>query len=89
MLTNFSGDKWVEYQVEVVQPSTQLCLRYVGITGSKLTISVDGTKQSEHQLPWTDSKWDTIELGLSLTQGRHRIRLQVSGNISMNWMIIR
>lgn len=84
-LCNLTTDKWVEYQIEVMQPKQQLVLRYQAVTGSKLAISVDGMSQQIVSLPWSDSQWETKEINLPIEQGKHTLRLSVTGNLELSW----
>ena len=86
MMTDMVNGKWVEYQLDVKQPTNAMILRYIGVTGSTLTISVDGEKTAEVNLEWSDMKWKTKNIELKLSAGHHTLRLSNEGNIYFNWL---
>lgn len=85
MMTGFITGKWVEYQIDVVTDVNTMVLRYEGVTGSKLTISVDGEEKTQVSVPWTENRWDTMEIDLPVSAGHHVVRLAVDGHIYYNW----
>ena len=91
-LNNFQYGQWVEYQIEVTRPVSRIRLRYAGFVNSAVAVSLDGNTVATVQLPRTGSAgvWNTATSSISLPQGRHTIRLQVTegGFLSMNWMKI-
>jgi len=84
---DFDKDKWVEYQVDVPSAKTYtLSLRNTAPSATTIEISVDGGKAATVSLGQS-SAWKTTTAGLSLTAGRHIIRLEVkSGNCALNWV---
>ena len=85
MLCNFTTDKWLEYQIDVKQAKKTMVLRYLAITGSVLTLYVDGVEQQTINLPWSDMKWETAEINLPITTGKHTVRLLSKGNLYLSW----
>ena len=85
MMTGFSQDQWIDYQIDVVADVKTLVLRYQGLVGAKLTILVDGEEKAQVQLPWNEGKWDEQEVALSISKDKHTIRFVSGGNITFNW----
>lgn len=89
----FLTDYWMEYQIDVPADGTyKLDLRRASYTDASMEISVNGTTLKTLNLPKTgeDNIWETTETELSLSKGKHTLRLKMlSGNTSLNWLRFR
>ncbi|MBR4562999.1 MAG: hypothetical protein IKO26_00915 [Paludibacteraceae bacterium] len=86
MMTGLTNGKWVEYQIEATHAIEKCLIRFQGVVGSTITILVDGQEILQADIPWNDMQWSTLEIPLTLEQGRHTIRLVSGGNITFNWL---
>ncbi|HBZ33992.1 MAG TPA: hypothetical protein DEO38_02710 [Bacteroidales bacterium] len=86
MLTNMAAGQWIEYQIDVKEQTTTMSFRHLGITKSALTISVDGEQKIVTDIEWSDMKWTTKDIDLTLNAGHHTLRLCVpTGHIYFGW----
>ena len=91
MILCYQPDAWVEYQVEVDKDGTYaLAARYrAELLGGTMVLTVDGGDQTVVKFDKTaDWKCKWIE-GLSLSNGRHTIRLKHrEGRVDFNWFYL-
>ncbi len=86
MITSLISGNWVEYQIDAASDIQYLRIRYQGVVGSPLTICVDGNEAAQVQLQWNQSKWAAQEVPLTMTKGKHTLRLVSGGNVNFSWL---
>jgi hypothetical protein len=91
-LCQFLPDQWVEYQINVPATKTYtLTTRYACYYKSDMEVMVDGYLAAfvGYDSTGEDNVWDTNETGISLSKGKHTLRLKVTkGDVCLNWLKI-
>ena len=86
----FLKDMWMEYQIDVpADGNYSFDLRYASYRDASVELTVDGASAKTIDLPNTgeDNIWKTSNNTISLTQGKHTIRLKMlSGTTCLNWL---
>ena len=85
MMTTLTNGHWVEYQIDAEGAIQKMIIRYQGLVGTSLTVLVDGSEAAQTQLPWNQSQWAEQEIAVSMTKGKHTVRLVSGGNVTFNW----
>ncbi|MFZ5940613.1 MAG: glycosyl hydrolase [Bacteroidota bacterium] len=89
-LYNFLPQQWVEYRLRAEKSKVySLEFRYATFIDSEIEIEIDGIQETVLNLENTgqDYIWNTVGLELTLSEGRHIIRITPSkGRICLNWL---
>ena len=85
MMTTLTNGHWIEYQIDAEGAIQKMIIRYQGLVGTSLTVLVDGSEAAQTQLPWNQSQWAEQEIAVSMTKGKHTVRLVSGGNVTFNW----
>lgn len=88
-MSNFTANKWVEFQVEADANYSMLHICYLAYSKTKVQVQVDGVAVAEIELPrCADEQWQIAAAKVVLPRGKHIVRLvNVSGNTNIHWMI--
>lgn len=87
---DFYTGYWLEYQLNVVYTDAhELEIRYAATEDTGFELLIDGSSAGNFTLSSTtsESKWKTQSFPISITPGKHTIRLKITkGGLIFNWL---
>ncbi len=87
---DFLKDRWMEYQIDVpADGAYKLKLRHASYSDVSISIGIDGQQNKTWTLAKTgeDNIWKTSETDITLTKGKHTLRLtSQNGTSCLNWL---
>jgi len=95
MIYNLDNNKWVQYQVDVVNASTTMDLRYYSTLSTAINVYVDGTVAQSVILPATGDAWNTytfsdFKIDGKALKGKHSFRFEtLNGYINFAYFQFR
>ena len=92
MISNFSQEQQVTYQIYVPANTTQLTIRYAGYSNSICEVLVDGVSQGYVNLPREGNPldWKDAIAAMPLKAGKHTITLSLfSGSCMLSALVLK